>query len=70
MHVDLKLFSCRDYRLAWLLVIPAWNWVKGTVARIRSAAAGGGGGEEGEEEVVEEEGEEGEEGEDDDGGYA
>jgi hypothetical protein len=36
LHVDVKMFSARDYRLAWLLVIPAWNWVKGTIARIRS----------------------------------
>ena len=63
LHVDLKMFSCHDYRLAWFLVVPAWNWIKGTFARLRS---GGGGAGEMEEEVVEGEEEE----EDDDGGVA
>ena len=59
------MFNARDYRLAWLLVIPAWNWIKGTFERFRS----GGGGEPGEEEeIVEEEEEEG--AEEEDGGMA
>jgi hypothetical protein len=56
MHVDVNLFSCRDYRLAWLLAIPAWNWLKGTWQKLR---AGGEQGEEVVEEVIEEEEEEG-----------
>jgi hypothetical protein len=63
LHVDLKMFSCHDYRLAWFLVVPAWNWIKGTFARLRSAASGANG--DLEEEVVEEEEVEAEE--DDDG---
>jgi len=55
MHVDLNLFSCKDYRLAWLLVLPAVNWVKGKWQQWREARQGGG-----EEMAVE--GEEGEEG--------
>ncbi len=47
MHVDMKLFNCHDYSLAWLLVIPAWNWIKGTVSKIKSRAAGGEQGERG-----------------------
>lgn len=42
LHVDMKLFSGNDYRLAWLLAIPAWNWLKGTWQRLRN---GGGEGE-------------------------
>ncbi|KAG1671540.1 hypothetical protein FOA52_011262 [Chlamydomonas sp. UWO 241] len=57
VHVDLNIFSATDYRLVWLLVLPAWNWVRGTWAKIR-AGPGDAGGEEVMEEVVEEEEEE------------
>lgn len=48
-----------DYKLAWLLVLPAWNYAKEKAGALLARLRGEGGGE---EEVVEEEGEEGAEG--------
>uniref|UniRef100_A0A7R9V4P2 AIG1-type G domain-containing protein n=1 Tax=Chlamydomonas euryale TaxID=1486919 RepID=A0A7R9V4P2_9CHLO len=62
MHIDMNVFSANDWRLAWLLVLPGWNWLRGTWRRIREGGVAGGA-----EEVVEEELMEEEEGDDDDG---
>lgn len=29
LHVDANVFSGKDYKLAWLLLLPAWNLLKG-----------------------------------------
>eukprot|EP00775_Hariotina_reticulata_P001040 gene1040-1378_t len=49
IHVDMNVFSSNDWKLSWLLLIPAVNYVKSWFSRLRS-----GGGEE-EVEVEEEE---------------
>jgi hypothetical protein len=43
LHVDANVFSGRDYKLAWLLLLPAWNFLKGIWRswRERHQAAGG-----------------------------
>ncbi|PNW70794.1 hypothetical protein CHLRE_17g734300v5 [Chlamydomonas reinhardtii] len=63
VFVSVNAFSGNDYRLGWLLLLPAVNYFKETVSSLwaRLRGAGGGEGEEGEE--LEEEGE-GEEGDD------
>ena len=45
VHVSMNLFCMRDYRLGWLLLLPAVNYVRGKWAAWR---AGGGEAEEGE----------------------
>ena len=52
----MNVFGGNDYKLAWLLLLPAANWVRERWAAWRASRRGGGG-DEGEEEV-EEEGEE------------
>ncbi|GFR46255.1 hypothetical protein Agub_g7807 [Astrephomene gubernaculifera] len=65
LFLSVNAFSGNDYRLAWLLLIPAVNYAKETVAgwwaRLRGVAGGEGEegeGEEGGEEAEEEEGDE------------
>eukprot|EP00879_Flechtneria_rotunda_P013128 GHRR01013711.1.p1 GENE.GHRR01013711.1~~GHRR01013711.1.p1 ORF type:complete len:212 (+),score=72.86 GHRR01013711.1:172-807(+) len=53
MHVDMNVFSARDWKLCWLLLVPAVNYLKDWWRRIRARRAGGDDGEieiEGEEE--------------------
>ena len=59
MHVDVKMFNSHDYRLAWLLAIPAWNWLKGTIQDLRAGWRGEMVGQAGEEVIEEEEEEDG-----------
>lgn len=62
--MSVNAFSGNDYRLGWLLLLPAWNYAKETAAGLWARLRGQGGeGEEGEEGLEEEEGE-GEEEED------
>lgn len=42
MHVDMNLFSCKDYRMAWLLLIPGWNYVKSLVGGLFNRGQAGG----------------------------
>jgi len=58
LHVDLNVFSNKDYRFAWLLLIPFVNYVRELVTRWREG---------GQEMLGEEEMEEEEEGEEDGG---
>ena len=55
MHVDVKMFNCHDYRLAWFLVIPAWNWIKGKVQEFRAGLRGEMVGQMGEEVIEDDE---------------
>lgn len=40
LHIDLNVFSCKDYKFAWLLLLPAWNYVKGLWSSWRANAGG------------------------------
>ncbi|KAG2429457.1 hypothetical protein HYH02_014039 [Chlamydomonas schloesseri] len=64
VFVSVNAFSGNDYRLGWLLLLPAVNYFKETVSSLWARLRGAGGGEGEEEELEGEEGE-GEEGEDD-----
>jgi len=61
LHVDMNVYSGNDWKLGWVLLLPAVNYVKGMWAQWREGRAGGGPememmeGEEGEEEEEEEE---------------
>ncbi|KAF5834443.1 hypothetical protein DUNSADRAFT_8906 [Dunaliella salina] len=35
LHVDANVFSGKDYKLAWLLLLPAWNLLKGIWQALR-----------------------------------
>eukprot|EP00878_Enallax_costatus_P011450 GHUV01011954.1.p2 GENE.GHUV01011954.1~~GHUV01011954.1.p2 ORF type:complete len:434 (+),score=125.86 GHUV01011954.1:1557-2858(+) len=36
MHVDMNVFSAKDWRLSWLLLLPAVNYAKDWIRRLRS----------------------------------
>ncbi len=41
VHVDLNIFSGNSYKPAWLLLLPAWTYVKGLWQSWRQRAGGG-----------------------------
>jgi hypothetical protein len=54
VHVDMSLFSGPNYKLAWLLLLPAASWLKDKLRGwLRRGGGGDGAGEEEEEEYEE-----------------
>jgi hypothetical protein len=42
LHVDMNVYCGNSYNAAWLLVVPAWNLLKGWFQQARDAIRGGG----------------------------
>ncbi|KAL6759900.1 hypothetical protein V8C86DRAFT_2563689 [Haematococcus lacustris] len=56
LHIDMKLYHSNSYRLAWFLLLPAWNLARGWWQQLKAWREGDA------EEAGEEEGDEGDEG--------